>query len=259
MIVAHSACSCLSHRRVINRTHAVDAEEDQRPLKWQTSDGWLQSECLRERSGILIEHKEHEEQPVRAAWALADPLLTSYYDTEWGVPVYDEVGVFERLTLEAFQSGLSWLTVLRKREAFRRALDGFNPEHIAQYGAADVDRLLEDAEIIRNRRKIEATIVNAQATLRLREEDLDLPGLVWAFMPEKSPVIHTDAEMPATSPESVALAKELKRRGFAFVGPTTMYALMAAIGIVDVHLVTSHRRGCSGLWNVDGSRVGTAL
>lgn len=194
-------------------------------------------------------------EPPRASWATGDPLLTAYYDTEWGMPVRDEAGVFERLSLEAFQSGLSWITVLRKREAFRAAFDGFDPERVAAYGAEDIERLLADRGIIRNRRKIEATVGNAGAAMRLREEGTDLGELVWSFMPEASPAPLTEAEVPSTSPESVALAKELKRRGFSFVGPTTVYALMTAIGIVDAHVVTSHRRGCSGLWNADGTRA----
>lgn len=195
------------------------------------------------------------DEPQRASWATGDPLLTEYYDTEWGMPVRDEAGVFERLSLEAFQSGLSWITVLRKREAFRAAFDGFDPDRVAAYGAEDVERLLADSGIIRNRRKIEATVGNAGAALRLREEGTDLGELVWSFMPELSPAPLTEAEVPSTSPESAALAKELKRRGFSFVGPTTVYALMTAIGIVDAHVVTSHRRGCSGLWNADGTRA----
>lgn len=195
------------------------------------------------------------DEPQRASWATGDPLLTEYYDTEWGMPVRDEAGVFERLSLEAFQSGLSWITVLRKREAFRAAFDGFDPDRVAAYGAEDVERLLADSGIIRNRRKIEATVGNAGAALRLREEGTDLGELVWSFMPELSPAPPTEAEVPSTSPESAALAKELKRRGFSFVGPTTVYALMTAIGIVDAHVVTSHRRGCSGLWNADGTRA----
>lgn len=191
----------------------------------------------------------------RPAWASASALLRDYYDTEWGMPVRDETGVFERLSLEAFQSGLSWLTVLRKRDAFRRAFDGFDPERVAAYGPPDVERLLGDEGIIRNRRKIEATIANAGAALRLRDDGTDLAQLVWSFMPERSPAPRSEAETPTTSPESTALAKELKRRGFAFVGPTTVYALMSAIGIVDLHLVTSHRRGCSGLWAADGARI----
>ena len=195
------------------------------------------------------------EAPVRAAWATTDSLLTEYYDTEWGMPVTDEQGLFERLSLEAFQSGLSWLTVLKKRPAFRAAFAGFDPERVAAFGEAEIAALMDDAGIIRNRRKIEATIANARAILELHRRGETLSGVVWAAMPETSPVPVTDDEVPATSPESVALAKELKRLGFAFVGPTTVYALMSAVGIVDVHLVDSHRRGCSGLWNVDGTRA----
>lgn len=196
---------------------------------------------------------------IRASWALTDPLLTEYYDSEWGMPIRDEAGVFERLSLEAFQSGLSWLTILRKREAFRAAFQGFDPDTVAAFSEKDVERLLADEQIVRNRAKILATIANAQATLRLREEAAS-PGLVelvWSYMPLRSPAPVSDAEVPATSPESVALAKDLRQRGFRFVGPTTMYALMCAIGIVDCHLVTSHRRGCSGLWNADGWRAET--
>lgn len=195
---------------------------------------------------------------IRAVWAGRDPLLTRYYDTEWGAPVRDEAGVFERLSLEVFQSGLSWLTVLRKREAFRRGFRDFDPDAVAAFGPDDVERLLQDPGIIRNRRKIEATVSNAGAAVRLREDhEGGLPGLVWSFMPDRSPAPATDAEVPSRSAESDALAAELKRRGFTHLGPTTVYALMTAIGIVDVHLVTSHRRGCSGLWNVDGSRAGS--
>ncbi len=194
-------------------------------------------------------------EPVRAAWAETDPLLTEYYDTEWGMPVYDEAGVFERLSLEGFQSGLSWLTVLRKRSAFRAAFAGFEPAAVAGFGDAEIERLLGDPGIIRNRRKIEATIRNARAVLALRDTGGSLPGLVWSYMPERSPAPHTEAEVPSSSPESVALAKDLRKRGFSFVGPTTAYALMGAIGIVDAHLVWSHRRGCSGLWTIEGERT----
>ncbi|MFA5607060.1 MAG: DNA-3-methyladenine glycosylase I [Leucobacter sp.] len=197
--------------------------------------------------------------PVRAGWALQDPLLTRYYDDEWGVPVHDDVGVFERLSLEAFQSGLSWLTILQRREGFRAAFLGFDPVRVAEFGPEDVQRLLNDERIIRNRRKIEATISNAQAVLRLRDEGPGLAALVWSYMPDRSPAPQTDADVPSTSPESHALAKELKRRGFSFVGPTTVYALMCAIGIVDAHLVDSHRRGCSGYWSVGGTRTSRPL
>lgn len=192
-------------------------------------------------------------QPVRAKWAAADPLLTAYYDNEWGLPVHDEAGIFERLSLEAFQAGLSWLTILRKREALRMAFSDFDPEVVARFGEQEIARLLEDEGIVRNRSKILATIGNARAVLRLRGEG-GIAALVWSYMPEQSPVPETDANVPSASMESEALAARLKREGFKFVGPTTVYALMTAIGMVDVHLRESHRRGCSGLWNLDGSR-----
>lgn len=191
---------------------------------------------------------------ARPVWAATDDLLRDYYDTEWGLPVRDERGVFERLSLEAFQSGLSWATILRKRPAFRAAFADFDPEKVAAFGETDIDRLLADAGIVRNRAKVLATIANAQATLALRP-DGGLAELVWSFQPERTPVPTTPAEAPTTSPDSIALAKELRRRGFRFVGPTTMFALMEAIGLVDTHLVGSHRRGCSGLWAADGTRA----
>lgn len=184
---------------------------------------------------------------ARPKWASSDPLLREYYDTEWGMPVRDERGVFERLSLEAFQSGLSWATILRKREAFRQAFDGFDADLVSGYDENDVQRLMADAGIVRNLRKIEATIVNARATVRLRS-DGGLPELVWSFRPATTPAPRTIAEVPTHSSESVALSKELKRRGFAFVGPTNMFALMEAIGVVDTHLIGSHRRGSSGVW-----------
>jgi DNA-3-methyladenine glycosylase I len=184
---------------------------------------------------------------ARPAWAATDPLLRDYYDTEWGMPVRDERGLFERLSLEAFQSGLSWATILRKRPAFRAAFADFDPDTVATFGDADVERLLGDAGIVRNRRKVEATIVNAQATVALRQ-DGGLPDLIWSFQPAETPAPTSYDEVPTTSPESVALSKELKRRGFRHVGPTTMFALMEAVGIVDTHLVGSHRRGSSRVW-----------
>jgi DNA-3-methyladenine glycosylase I len=188
-----------------------------------------------------------EDGLARPAWASSDPLLREYYDTEWGVPIHDERGLYERLSLEAFQAGLSWVTILRKRPAFRAAFDDFDPDVVATYDDTDVQRLLADAGIVRNRLKIHATITNAKATIALRE-DGGLDRLIWSFRPEQTPAPRTIAEIPTVSPESRALAKELRRRGFAFVGPTTMYALMEAIGVVDTHLVGSHRRGTSGVW-----------
>lgn len=188
-----------------------------------------------------------EDGLARAPWAELDPLLKQYYDTEWGMPVRDERGLFERLSLEAFQSGLSWLTILRRREAFREAFHGFDPERVAAFGEHDVERLLADARIIRNRAKIRATIGNAAATVRLRE-DGGLAALIASFRPEATPEPRTVDEIPTTSPESQALSQALRERGFVFVGPTTMFALMEATGIVDTHLMASHRRGCSGVW-----------
>jgi DNA-3-methyladenine glycosylase I len=189
-----------------------------------------------------------EDGLARPVWASVDPLLRDYYDTEWGMPVRDERGLFERISLEAFQSGLSWATILRKRPAFRAAFDDFDPGAVAEYGERDVERLMNDAGIVRNRRKIGATITNARATVRLRE-DGGLVDFVWSFKPSETPAPTSYAEVPTTSPESVALAKALRRKGFTFVGPTTMYALMEAIGMVDTHLMDSHRRGSSGEWS----------
>ncbi|MFD4367008.1 DNA-3-methyladenine glycosylase I [Rhodococcus sp. NPDC058521] len=188
-----------------------------------------------------------EDGLIRPAWAATDPLLRDYYDTEWGMPVRDECGMYERITLEAFQAGLSWATILRKRPAFRAAFDGFDPEKVADYAEADHDRLMSDAGIVRNRAKIAAAITNARATVALREKG-GLVDFVWSFRPDRTPEPTLLAEIPTKSPESIALAKALRKEGFAFVGPTTMFALMEAIGIVDTHLLASHRRGTSGVW-----------
>ncbi|MFC7402382.1 DNA-3-methyladenine glycosylase I [Citricoccus sp. GCM10030269] len=184
---------------------------------------------------------------ARPPWAARDPLLRDYYDSEWGMPVRDERGLFERLSLEAFQSGLSWVTILRKRPAFREAFSGFNPDAVAGFGDKDVERLMANAGIVRNRAKILATIGNARATVALRESG-GLSDLVWSFQPEESPRPRSLEEIPSQSSESVALSKALRARGFRFVGPTTMFALMEAVGIVDTHLLGSHRRGTSGVW-----------
>ncbi|WP_043596098.1 DNA-3-methyladenine glycosylase I [Frigoribacterium sp. MEB024] len=191
---------------------------------------------------------------ARPVWASTDPLLRDYYDTEWGLPVRDERGLFERLSLEAFQSGLSWATILRKRPAFRSAFSDFDPEVVARFGDGDRARLMADAGIVRNRLKVDATIRNARATLDLRA-DGGLVDFVWSFRPAQTPRPRTMAEVPTTSHESLALSKALKAKGFTFVGPTTMHALMEAAGIVDTHLVDSHRRGSSGVWGEDGRPV----
>ena len=188
-----------------------------------------------------------EDGLARPGWAARDPLLREYYDTEWGMPVRDEAGMFERVALETFQAGLSWRTVLAKRPALREVFEDFGPDRVATFGESDVAGLLQDPRIIRNRRKIVATINNAQATVALRE-DGGLVDLVWSFKPVLTPEPVTFAEVPTVSGESKALSKELKKRGFTFVGPTTMFALMEAIGMVDTHLVGSHRRGTSGVW-----------
>ncbi|MBF4573274.1 DNA-3-methyladenine glycosylase I [Herbiconiux sp. VKM Ac-1786] len=193
---------------------------------------------------------------ARPAWASVDPLLREYYDTEWGVPVHDERGLYERLSLEGFQSGLSWATILRKRPAFRAAFRDFDPDTVAGFGDDDVARLLADPGIVRNRAKILATIGNARATVALRDDPGTpggLAGLIWSFRPARTPLPRTMAEVPTISPESTALAAALRAKGFRFVGPTTMHALMEAVGIVDTHLVGSHRRGSSGVWAPDGS------
>ncbi|WIB41732.1 DNA-3-methyladenine glycosylase I [Curtobacterium sp. MCLR17_058] len=184
---------------------------------------------------------------ARPVWASSDELLREYYDTEWGMPVRDERGVFERLSLEAFQSGLSWRTILAKRPAFRAAFADFDADTVAAFGEDDVARLMADAGIVRNRAKILATITNANATIALRQ-DGGLADFVWSFRPTTTPEPRSFAEVPTKSDESLALSKALRKRGFAFVGPTTMYALMEALGIVDTHLIGSHRRGTSGVW-----------
>lgn len=189
-----------------------------------------------------------EDGLARTPWAYGDPLLLSYYDTEWGMPVRDESGMFERLSLEGFQAGLSWLTILKKRERFREVFKGFDAETVAGFGESEIESLLDDPGIIRHRGKIEACIGNARATLAMREEG-GLGDFIWTFRPETTPRPRTLREMPTKSPESLALSKALKKKGFRFVGPTTMFALMEAVGMVDTHVLGSHRRGTSGVWN----------
>ncbi|WP_104084089.1 DNA-3-methyladenine glycosylase I [Cryobacterium sp. Y11] len=184
---------------------------------------------------------------ARPLWASVDPMLRNYYDTEWGMPVRDEHALFERISLEAFQSGLSWAIILRKRPGFRAAFADFDPDRIAGFDENDVARLLQDEKIVRNRLKIRATITNAQATIALRQQG-GLVDFVWAFQPAETPQPRMQAEVPTRSDASVALSKALKKVGFVFVGPTTMFALMEAIGMIDTHLLGSHRRGSSGVW-----------
>jgi DNA-3-methyladenine glycosylase I len=177
-------------------------------------------------------------EPTRC-WSTTDELYLAYHDDEWGRPVTDERGLLERLCLEGFQSGLSWLTILRKRENFRAAFAGFDPESVARFGARDVTRLLKDAGIVRHRGKIEAAIANARGTLTLREAGTPLEELVWRHRPQRRRAAPKSfKDVAATTPESAALSKELKRAGFRFVGPTTVYAAMQACGIVNDHLAT---------------------
>ena len=178
----------------------------------------------------------------RCPWGLSTPDYVAYHDEEWGRPLHGDNALYERLSLEAFQSGLSWITILRKRPAFRAAFDGFVIDKVAAFSEADATRLMADVGIVRNRLKIDAAITNARATVALRAQG-GLAAYVEGFRPEVGPAPATTEEMVTTSPESVALSKGLKKQGFVFVGPTTMYALMEAIGIVDDHLVGCHRRG----------------
>jgi DNA-3-methyladenine glycosylase I len=183
-----------------------------------------------------------EDGVARCPWGGGPGVMRDYHDTEWGNRVHGEPAYLERLTLEAFQSGLSWLTILNKRPAFRAAFADFDAETVAAYDDTDRARLMADVGIVRNRLKIDAAITNARATVALRAQG-GLAAYVEGFRPEVGPAPATTEEMVTTSPESVALSKGLKKQGFVFVGPTTMYALMEAIGIVDDHLVGCHRRG----------------
>jgi DNA-3-methyladenine glycosylase I len=177
---------------------------------------------------------------ARCRWAGSAPEYAYYHDHEWGRPVHGADALFERLSLEAFQSGLSWLTILRKRPAFRAAFAGFSIPAVADFGPPDVDRLLADAGIVRNRRKIDAVIANARALAGTGEAGggpVDLDALVWSFAPPARPAPRSFAEVPASTPESAALAKALKRAGLVFVGPTTMYATMQSCGLVNDHVL----------------------
>ncbi|TPG15924.1 DNA-3-methyladenine glycosylase I [Pedococcus bigeumensis] len=179
---------------------------------------------------------------ARCAWAGSTPDYLEYHDTEWGVPVHSEQALYERLTLEAFQSGLAWITILRKREGFRSAFADFDPEVVATFGEEDRARLMADTGIVRNRLKVNAAIHNAGAVLALRDRG-GLDDFIWSHAPADHTPPATTADLRATSTESVALAKALKKNGFVFVGPTTMYAAMQACGLVDDHLVGCHRAG----------------
>jgi DNA-3-methyladenine glycosylase I len=170
-------------------------------------------------------------------------LYEAYHDDEWGRPVTDSRHMLERLCLEGFQAGLAWITILRKRDAFRAAFADFDPAVVAAFGQDDFERLMGDAGIVRNRLKIEATIANAKATLELEAQGVDLADLVWSYAPDPSPATRKSlSDLPAETPESKALSKDLKKRGFRFVGPTTVYAAMQACGVVNDHVARCHVR-----------------
>jgi DNA-3-methyladenine glycosylase I len=182
---------------------------------------------------------------TRCEWAGDDPLMVAYHDEEWGRPTHDEHHLFELLTLEGAQAGLSWTTILRKREGYRAAFGGFDPDVVARFGPADVERLLGDASIVRHRGKIESTVNNAARILEVRDDVGSLDALLWSFV-DGEPIVNTWTELsalPSATEASRAMSKELKRRGFRFVGPTTMYALMQAAGLVDDHVVGCFRHG----------------
>jgi DNA-3-methyladenine glycosylase I len=179
----------------------------------------------------------------RCPWAESAPDYLAYHDEEWGRPIATDDGLYERLVLEGFQSGLSWLTILRKRESFRTAFAGFRIDRVARFGERDVARLLRDAGIVRHRGKIEAAIANARAARAMAREGDSLAALAWSYRPARRPAPRAMADIPPTTPESAALSKELKRRGFRFVGPTTVYATMQAAGIVNDHIVGCFVRG----------------
>ncbi len=181
----------------------------------------------------------------RCAWGAGTPDYAAYHGDEWGRPVVDDVRLYEKVCLEGFQSGLSWLTILRKRENFRRAFKGFAPERVARFGARDVTRLLGDAGIVRHRGKIEAAIANARAVLEVQDDLGSLAALLWSYEPKRRAAPKGYPDIPAKTPESIALSKDLLKRGFRFVGPTTLYAAMQSCGLVNDHMATCDaRRPC---------------
>jgi DNA-3-methyladenine glycosylase I len=178
---------------------------------------------------------------VRCSWANHDPLMRAYHDAEWGVPEYDSRALWEKLMLDGFQAGLSWITILRKRDAFRELFEGFDPEIVARFGEADIERLVTDARIIRSRAKIVATIGNARAYLSMRDAGEDFSAFVWG-MAGGAPIVGDGVSFAAKTPLSQAMSAALKKRGFKFVGPVIVYAWMQAVGIVDDHSATCFRR-----------------
>jgi DNA-3-methyladenine glycosylase I len=185
----------------------------------------------------------HPDGLRRCPWAQQDPLYVAYHDTEWGVPEFDDRALFEKLLLDGFQAGLSWITILRKRDNFRRAFDGFEPKKIARYTPAKIERLMQDAGIVRNRMKIEGAVLSARAYLEIMEKEQGFARLLWDFLDgePKTNAFRSTKQIPAETPLSRQMSKELKRRGFKFCGPTITYAFMQAVGMVNDHLVTCYR------------------
>lgn len=179
---------------------------------------------------------------TRCAWARTDPLLADYHDAEWGVPEWDSRALWEKLMLDGFQAGLAWITILRKREAFRKAFEGFVPEKVVKFTADDVERLMRDAGIVRSRAKIEATIGNARAYLAMQAAGEDFSAFIWGMAGGK-PIVNKTGKVPTQTPLSEEISKALKKRGFKFVGPVIVYAWMQATGIVDDHAPDCHRHG----------------
>jgi DNA-3-methyladenine glycosylase I len=197
----------------------------------------------RTEGGAMTTSLKHADGLVRCPWPKDDPLYVAYHDDEWGVPEYDDRALYEKLILDGFQAGLSWITILRKRDNFRRAFDDFAPEKIARYTPKKVERLMQDAGIVRNRLKIEGTVLSARAWLEIMEKGPGFSQLLWDFCDGKPKVnnFRTIKQVPAETPLSRAISKDLAGRGFKFVGPTIVYAFMQAVGMVNDHLVTCHR------------------
>jgi DNA-3-methyladenine glycosylase I len=187
----------------------------------------------------------HPDGLHRCPWPQQDPLYLAYHDTEWGVPEFDDRALFEKLVLDGFQAGLSWITILRKRDNFRRAFDGFEPRKIARYAPKKIERLMQDAGIVRNRLKIEGAVASARAYLEVMEKEQGFSRLLWGFLDGRPKVnaFRSVKQIPAETPLSRQMSKELARRGFKFVGPTIVYAFMQAVGMVDDHLVSCYRHG----------------
>jgi DNA-3-methyladenine glycosylase I len=187
----------------------------------------------------------HADGLTRCPWPGEDPFYMAYHDTEWGVPEYDDRALFEKLILDGFQAGLSWITILRKRDNFRRAFDGFEPRKIARYTPKKIERLMQDAGIIRNRLKVTGAVLSARAYLEVMEKEQGFARLLWGFLDGRPKVnaFRSIKQIPAETPLSRQMSKELARRGFKFVGPTIVYAFMQAVGMVDDHLVSCYRHG----------------